>query len=144
MIIKNARAGLLSNFEVLQLLNEQQEFQRATQEKDASIEYPENLRTIQFELTEYLNQSPCSTQDEAQVKSFLDAFSKYDLMLAEKLQILNLRPKSPVELYLLIEECEERFGEQELEEMLQSILDLLPRDDDYVEEEGEDEMQEGE
>ena len=54
MIVKNARAGMLSNFEVLALVNEQQELQRAAQERDPNVEFPENLRTIQFEVNVYL------------------------------------------------------------------------------------------
>lgn len=50
MIVKNPRAGMLSNFEVLALVNEQQELQRAAQERDPNVEFPENLRTIQFEV----------------------------------------------------------------------------------------------
>ncbi|CDS14275.1 hypothetical protein LRAMOSA06445 [Lichtheimia ramosa] len=137
MIVKNPRAGMLSNFEVLALVNEQQELQRAAQERDPNVEFPENLRTIQFELTGYLNSTPCSTQDVSQVQNFLNAFAQYELTLAEKLQILNLRPKSPVDLYLLIEECEERFTEEDLDAMLQQVIELLPRDDD--EEMGEEE-----
>ncbi|KAI8371468.1 HRDC-like protein [Radiomyces spectabilis] len=135
MQLKKARAALLSNYEVLSLLNEQQNIQKAQQLENPNIEYPEHLRTIQFELTEYLNNVPCSTQTPAQIKRFLEAFQKYDLTRAERLQILNLRPKSAVEIYLLIEECEERFSEEDLEGMLFHILETLPRDDDVVEEE---------
>lgn len=61
MIVKNARAGMLSNFEVLALVNEQQELQRAAQERDPNLEFPENLRTIQFEVRRMLDRIwiPC-------------------------------------------------------------------------------------
>ncbi|GAA5794978.1 RNA polymerase Rpb4-domain-containing protein [Helicostylum pulchrum] len=138
MHIKNIRSALISNYEVLKLLEESQEAQKRVQNADSLVEYPEHLRTVQFELTEYLKETPCSTQTPEQVSDFLQALSKYDLTKAEKLQILNWRPKSTVEIYLIIEECEERFSEEDLEEMLNSIITTLPRDDDEVEEEEEE------
>ncbi|CAO0798175.1 unnamed protein product [Mucor circinelloides] len=140
MQIKSVRSALITNYEVLRLLEESQEAQKQVQKRDPSVEYPEHLRTVQFELTEYLKETPCSTQAPEQISNFMKAMSKFELTKAEKLQILNLRPKSTVEIYLLIEECEERFTEEDLEQMLSSIIHTLPRDDDYEEEEeGEEE-----
>ncbi|KAI9366355.1 RNA polymerase Rpb4-domain-containing protein [Pilaira anomala] len=138
MLIKNVRSALISNYEVLKLLEESQEAQKQVQAVDPSVEYPEHLRTVQFELTEYLKGTPCSTQTPEQIANFLQALSKYELTKAEKLQILNWRPRSTVEIYLIIEECEERFSEEDLEEMLDSIISTLPRDDDEEEEEEEE------
>ena len=50
MIIKNPRAAMLSNFEVLQLLEEQQAKQKEAQDSSDGISVPENLRTVQFEV----------------------------------------------------------------------------------------------
>jgi hypothetical protein len=120
-----------------------------------------------------LDKSACSTQDEQQVLAFLEAMKKWQLTKAEKLQILNLRPKTPVELHIvsphytrfvfftfiiatckwpiyifncfkqLIEECEERYSGEQLEELLEVIMQVLPRDDDYVAEEEEQQQEEG-
>ncbi|RCI00639.1 hypothetical protein CU097_005158 [Rhizopus azygosporus] len=145
MQIKNARSALITNYEVLRLLEENQQNQKLLQAQDLSIEYPESLRTVQFELTEYLKQTPVGSQTPAQVTNFLEAISQFDLTRAEKLQILNLRPKSAVEIYLVIEECEERFSEEDLENMINIIMQTLPRDDDYVMDEAEGEgYEEGE
>ncbi|CAM0141319.1 hypothetical protein VKS41_003979 [Umbelopsis sp. WA50703] len=138
MEIIETRAALLSNYEVLQLLNERIEGQKQRRKEDSNIEYPENLRTIQFEIKTALENSPCSTQDESQVAAFLEEMKTWRLTKGEKLQILNLRPKTPVDLHILIEECEERYGPEELEQFLELILKLLPRDDDEVIEEDED------
>ncbi|KAI9256937.1 HRDC-like protein [Sporodiniella umbellata] len=143
MQIKNVRSALITNYEVLQLLEEKQTLQKEIQKEDSTVEYPENLRTVQFELTEFLKQTPVSTQQPEQIKACMEALSAYDLTKAEKLQLINLRPKSAVEIYLIIEECEERFGEEDLESLLNSILETLPRDDDEVMEE-EEEGEEGE
>ncbi|KAI8639424.1 HRDC-like protein [Parasitella parasitica] len=147
MQIKTVRAALITNYEVLRLLEESQEAQKQAQKADSATEYPEHLLTVQFELTEYLKETSCSTQTPEQISYFMDAISKFDLTKAEKLQILNLRPKSTVEIYLLIEECEERFSEEDLEVMLSNIITTLPRDDDYEEVEdgdGEEAMEEDE
>ncbi|ORE04780.1 hypothetical protein BCV72DRAFT_231037 [Rhizopus microsporus var. microsporus] len=145
MQIKNARSALITNYEVLRLLEENQQNQKLLQAQDLSIEYSESLRTVQFELTEYLKQTPVGSQTPAQVTNFLEAISQFDLTRAEKLQILNLRPKSAVEIYLVIEECEERFSEEDLENMINIIMQTLPRDDDYVMDEAEGEgYEEGE
>ncbi|KAG0167747.1 hypothetical protein DFQ28_005708 [Apophysomyces sp. BC1034] len=139
MQIKNARAALISNYEVLKLLEEQQHIQKAAQIANPDIEYSEHLRTIQFELTEHLKTTPSGTQAPEQLRQYLDRIASFKLTRAEKLQILNLRPKSAVEIYLLIEECEERFSEDDLGDMLNIVLETLPRDDDEVKEEEEEE-----
>lgn len=46
-------------------------------------------------------------------------------------------------LFQIIEECEERFGEEDLENMLNAILQTIPRDDDEVMEGEEGEEAEG-
>ncbi|GAB5585490.1 hypothetical protein Unana1_00390 [Umbelopsis nana] len=144
MEVVEARAALLSNYEVLQLLNERMEAQKQRQKEYPNTEYAENLRTIQFEIKTALETSACSTQDEEQVENFLRELKQWKLTKAEKLQILNLRPKTPVELHILIEECEERYLPEQLEELLELIIRVLPREDDNVEEEDQDVEEEAE
>jgi hypothetical protein len=50
MEVVESRAALLSNFEVLQLLNERMESQKQKQKEYPNSEYAENSRTIQFEV----------------------------------------------------------------------------------------------
>lgn len=50
MHIKNIRSALISNYEVLKLLEESQEAQKRVQNADSLVEYPEHLRTVQFEV----------------------------------------------------------------------------------------------
>jgi hypothetical protein len=50
----------------------------------------------------------------------------HQLTKTEKLQIINLVPRSLVEFYLIVEECEERFSDDQIEEILRSIAVLLP------------------
>lgn len=53
MHIKNARSALITNYEVLQLLEESQAMQKQIQKDDPSVEYPESLRTVQFEVIDF-------------------------------------------------------------------------------------------
>lgn len=48
------------------------------------------------------------------------------LTKAEKLQIVNLLPKTMVEFYLIVEECEDRFGEEQVQAILAKIDQLFP------------------
>ncbi|KAI8074092.1 RNA polymerase II [Gongronella butleri] len=125
MIIKNARAALISNYEVLSLLRERRDYQKHM-EKHAQIEYPERLRTIQFELAGYLEKTPASTQTPENIKQLLDALVEFDLTLGEKLHIINHRPISAVEVYLLIEECEERLSEEDTQRLVEIVETYLP------------------
>jgi hypothetical protein len=50
MQIKTVRSALITNYEVLRLLEESQEAQKQVQKADQSVEYPEHLRTVQFEV----------------------------------------------------------------------------------------------
>ncbi|KAI1315314.1 hypothetical protein EDD11_000975 [Mortierella claussenii] len=122
-------SAMLSNYEVLTLLNDQKA-QRQANEVAGTREVAENLRTVEFEVQKYLDASPCATQTPDQIASLRRALAPYELMKVELLQILNLRPKSPVELLLIIEEFEERFTMEDCSAMLQIIREVLIRDDD--------------
>ncbi|KAG9323264.1 hypothetical protein KVV02_000158 [Mortierella alpina] len=137
MEILKADAAMLSNYEVMTLLNDQKA-QRQANEVAGTREVAENLRTVEFEVQKYLSNTPCSTQAPEQIAALKEALGKYELMKVEVLQILNLRPKSPVELLLLIEEFEERFKLEDCEDMLRIIAECTPRDDDE-DMEGDDE-----
>ncbi|RUP45639.1 HRDC-like protein [Jimgerdemannia flammicorona] len=130
MEVLQPRAAMLSNYEVLNLLREQADEQKQYLAINPTMHFPENLATVQFEVTGYLEKGPCSTQTPEQIEAFLTALDHWKLTKAEKLQILNLRTKSMVELHLIIEECEERFTEEQLEELLQIVQQTLSRDDD--------------
>ncbi|EDV28560.1 uncharacterized protein TRIADDRAFT_51597 [Trichoplax adhaerens] len=104
----DGNAGLLSNYEVLAILKEKK---KAIAEQTQYV--PENLATVTYE-------------NEQIMKDFMLAISKFKLTKAEKLMLLNQRPTSLVELHLIIEETEERFSEEESNELLQIIDDILP------------------
>ncbi|RKP06630.1 RNA polymerase II, partial [Thamnocephalis sphaerospora] len=130
MEIVEGRVALLSNYEVLAVLRDQQQVRGDAGTTIASNRTAENVKTVEFETLSYLNDSPCATQTPEQVAELMSALSQFALTKAERLQILNLRPRQAVEIHMLIEECDERFEMNTLEAMLELVRKHLPRDDD--------------
>merc|ERR1712189_41566 len=96
MEVINENVAMLSNAEVFQLL-----------EKEKLIEHNcTNVATIAYET----------------IRELLTALQPYDFTKAEKLQLLNLRPTSIVEMQLIVEELDERL---KTEEELQKLIDLI-------------------
>ena len=57
----------------------------------------------------------------------MEALEPFKLTKAEKLQLLNLRPCSLVELQLIVEELDERLRtEEDIEKLLMVIKENLP------------------
>ncbi|KAJ3524338.1 hypothetical protein NM688_g8579 [Phlebia brevispora] len=80
----------------------------------------ENLRTI--EAIQYLSAEyqPTQSQSEKGITQLTRKLSAYNLTKAEKLQIVNLAPTEPVELYVIVEELEDRFATQ-IDEILDAV-----------------------
>ncbi|KAJ1910111.1 hypothetical protein H4219_006281 [Mycoemilia scoparia] len=135
MHVLEARNAIISNYEVYQLIQEEQQRQSTQQKANPSLKFTENLMTVQYETIKYLKTTPSETQSPEQIAGFMEKFKQYNLTKYEKLQILNHRPKSLVELYILIEECFGRYSDDDLNQMLEDIYQTLPREDDEVAEE---------
>lgn len=120
MEVKNPRCTFLTNREVLSVL--QQAKAKSTKQKHM---FKHN--TIVFEADKYLKSTPAASQNEEVVKKLMTELSgMFKLTAPEILQIVNLRPKSNVELSMIIEEAEERYSDEKMEEILQLILSNLP------------------
>ncbi len=95
-----------------------------------------HLPTIVYESLKYLEKTPCIHQTSAILNDFLrkceDYKNKFKLTKIEKLQILNLRPSSAVELQYIIEDSEERFTIEQMDELLEFIQDNLPNDSSNI------------
>ncbi|KAI0026971.1 RNA polymerase Rpb4-domain-containing protein [Vararia minispora EC-137] len=130
MEVLNPRESLLSNFEVLALLNELEAdyhsktktAQRIKKEDEAAgvtapraynplDDISQNLRTIEVEAIQYLNADfqPTRRQTPQGITRLVKALEPYGLTKAEKLQVVNLAPTATVELYILVEDPEERI-----------------------------------
>ncbi|GJJ15522.1 hypothetical protein Clacol_009800 [Clathrus columnatus] len=151
MEVINPRAALLSNFEVLTLLRELEQEQLAetraalTLKKETTKisqngsdsntfvpnqppvpEVCENLRTVEFEAIAHLTApfQPTARQSAAGITKLTRSLRKYSLTKAEKLQIVNLAPVEPVQLYVIVEELEDRLSSQ-MDEILGLVQDSL-------------------
>ncbi|PAV16848.1 dna-directed rna polymerase iii subunit rpc9-like protein [Pyrrhoderma noxium] len=165
MEVVSARSALLSNYEVLTLLKElegdqlsrqktalrikKEEEERAankltdtaTIQTNARVQESicENLRTVEFEAIQYLEAEyqPTRSQSPGAITQLIKALGKYDLTKAEKLQIVNLAPQQLVELYVIVEEIEERLGHSVMEEIIGLVKSSVYNPDPEVVEEGE-------
>ncbi|TRY64021.1 hypothetical protein TCAL_12603 [Tigriopus californicus] len=123
MEIEESQEALLSNVEVLHFLREerQRQFGAKAQKKN----WPRHLSganaTILLETLTHLETQPCAHHEAEQVKDFLEAIKPFQLSQSEVLQIVNQVPESTVELHLLIEECEERLSEEQIEAILELV-----------------------
>eukprot|EP00079_Xenopus_tropicalis_P032976 XP_017946747.1 PREDICTED: DNA-directed RNA polymerase III subunit RPC9 isoform X2 [Xenopus tropicalis] len=100
LLIDNANAALLSNYEVFHLLTELKAKQREVRKNKNSVGQ-QNLNTIMYETLKYLSSSPCHYQSPEIVREFLTAIKGHKLTKAEKLQLLNHRPSTAVEIQLV-------------------------------------------
>ncbi|XP_054160153.1 DNA-directed RNA polymerase III subunit RPC9-like [Oppia nitens] len=119
MRVLSLKTSLLSNSEVLSLLKE-------IQEKRRKLKDNKQLATIAYESINFLEDSAANTTTDDQIQQFLIAVKDtFRLTKAEKLQIINQRPITLVELQLLIEENEERFSEEAMDQLLTLINNTL-------------------
>jgi len=128
MEVLDANSAVLCNYEVYQLLQEIKKKPAAKGKgKDKERKRGQkHLATITYEAIKFLEETPCKHQTEEVVRSFLQAMLKFKLTKSEKLQLLNIRPTTAVEIQLIIEELEERFQEEQIEEILATVKSLLP------------------
>lgn len=83
----------LSNYEVLDLLKN---IKTNKKQKKQS-----QLATITYETIRYLEETPCAKQTPEKIQQFLKSCKTYKLSKCEKLTLLNLVPKTALEIQLV-------------------------------------------
>ncbi|XP_010261566.1 PREDICTED: DNA-directed RNA polymerase III subunit rpc9-like isoform X2 [Nelumbo nucifera] len=119
MKIVQANAGALTNFEVLDFLRS-----RGASTDPTRVIAP--VAPSEFKVYDYLVQSAVCNQTRESINEFLKRCEKYDLANAEKLNIINIRPSSLVEIDPIIEECEKRMKSEDVEELVEMVVQVLP------------------
>ncbi|KAB7496388.1 DNA-directed RNA polymerase III subunit RPC9 [Armadillidium nasatum] len=81
-----------------------------------------------YEVEKYLEGTPCRYQNPEVIQNFLTILPQkgFKFTKAEKLQLVNLRPVTPVEIQLIVEDSEERITEDQIDELISLIKEHLP------------------
>ena len=83
----------LSNYEVLNILQSMKSNKKQKSEQQ--------LATITYQTVKYLENTPSSKHSPEKIHNFLKAVEPYKLTKCEKLTLLNLCPKTAVEIQLV-------------------------------------------
>lgn len=135
MEILQENAGLLSNYEVLALATAEAERLKAKGDETKVPGAPQNVMTCLYQVRTFLADTECAVQSDDVIRDFLKRLLPYNLTKAEKLMLLNNRPVAESVLVTMLEECEERFSEDQRGEML-DITSSLPEPPEVAGEEG--------
>ncbi|CAK9809471.1 DNA-directed RNA polymerase III subunit RPC9 [Anthophora quadrimaculata] len=120
-VVKECSA-YLSNYEVLDIL------QNIKANKKQKIKQNQ-LATITYQTIRYLEETPCKRQTPEKIRNFLKAMEPFKLTKCEKLTLLNVCPKTPLEIQLIVEDSEDRLNDEEVESLLQVIANYLGEDE---------------
>ncbi|XP_043254461.1 DNA-directed RNA polymerase III subunit RPC9 isoform X2 [Colletes gigas] len=115
-------SAYLSNYEVLDIL------QNIKANKKQKMKQNQ-LATITYQTIRYLEETPCKRQSPEKIKDFLKAIEPYKLTKCEKLTLLNVCPKTALEIQLIVEDSEDRLNDEEVESLLQVITSILGEDE---------------
>ncbi|KAH1153104.1 hypothetical protein GLYMA_18G039600v4 [Glycine max] len=119
MKILECNAGALTNFEVL-------DFLRAKGASKDPTRVIAKVAQSEYKVYDYLVDTAASVQTRESINEFLTSVKQHDLAKAEVLNILNIGPAAEVELYPIIEDCDERFGDEGVLEIVELVKKTLP------------------
>lgn len=118
MKVKKGNAGLLTNFETMDLFK--------SRGADKAMGVASSLTAPEMKVYDYLEKTPAGQQTRKNVVAFFTATEQYKLTKAEQLQASNLRPASAVEVHLIVEDCDERLSSEAVDKFLGTIEEILP------------------
>lgn len=94
MKLKNGNAGLLTNFELMDLF-------KSRGADRGNLGVANTLSPAEMKVYDYLEKTPAGSQTRENIVAFFKATEQYKLTKAEYLQVSNLRPASAVEVHLV-------------------------------------------
>ncbi|KAI6092896.1 RNA polymerase II [Hypoxylon rubiginosum] len=140
MKILEAQSAVLTNVEVYTFLNDQEKQYQKQDRKG-----PANLETLRKEVLEYFAEPPGPLSqkpqpfDAAAIPVLFKKLRGYQISKGEFIMLFNVRPANVAVLNTVIEDMEERFSEENQEEILNIIAETLgqfPPKEDNDEEDG--------
>jgi DNA-directed RNA polymerase subunit F len=111
-------AGLISNEEVLQVLRD-----RGCSAAGIKLQ----ARSLASEKIVYQSLSNSARPCAGALKDFVTAVQPFKLSHMEVLQLINLSPTTAVELHLIIDSCEDRLTEEQLEDLMKLVVAHFPK-----------------
>lgn len=86
-----------------------------------------NLEVVTRDTLGYFHKTPTDNyQLFDQFKELMEYLNTLDLVKAEKLQVVNQLPRQLVQLYPVVDEYNERFGEDQAQAICDKINDIVP------------------
>lgn len=132
MRIISARECAITNYEVRCLLERQQHAQlseenalplpgarRGQTSGSTAWQSRQQAALISDQVLIYLAESCSTEQTKESIATFVEAVRPFSLTYAETISLVNLQPRSVVEIYLIVEECEERLSHDDTTKLLQ-------------------------
>lgn len=117
----NANAGFLSNYEVMKHLQMIKDNTHKQQIRGGS------LATVTYETLRYLKGTTDSKKQTAPgIKKYLDLLKEFKLTKSEKLMMVNIPPKTELEIQLIVQESEERLSEEDVQKILNITKQCFP------------------
>ncbi|KAF5200380.1 RNA polymerase II, Rpb4, core protein [Thalictrum thalictroides] len=120
MKILQVNAGALTQFELLDFLKSR------GASTDPKTRFIAPIAPSEFQVYDYLVQKAASNQTRESIKEFLKKCEKFDLAKAEKLNVIDIRPSSVVEIDPIIEDCEKRMGSDVVDELVDMVTQIFP------------------
>eukprot|EP01033_Poteriospumella_lacustris_P016410 gene16410-11733_t len=128
MQVKSTNDGLLTNYEVLDLIKERKA-QRDYWRKN-TIDLQPRI-ALENKIQQYMKRSANKDLSFEQVKTLLAQLKALKLRLTEEelIQLVNLMPTSEVEMYLIVNNAADRLTEEQSTALLDTIRSFVPSED---------------
>lgn len=93
-----------------------------------------NRDMMEERTVKYLKKSSMGSSSSEMINACFQRFKErgWDLAEAELLQIANHIPVNEPEIYMIIEQCDARFSDEEVTEMLHIITECFDKNDDKM------------